>query len=54
MKEGDIVEWRGVNKVCTGRIVKRENGEFVAYTDQTHFFPLKDIRFSKSFKLIEK
>ena len=29
MKVGDIIEWRGVNRVHRGRVIRGESGEFV-------------------------
>lgn len=53
MKEGDIIEWKGVNKVMTGQVIKVAN-EFVCQLDNGKTFSLNDLRHSKSAKLIEK
>ena len=29
MKEGDIIEWRGVNNTIRGKVIKDEKGDFV-------------------------
>lgn len=54
MKEGDIIEWKGVNKVMTGRIIEVVANEFVCQLDNGCTFSLNDLRHSKSAKLIEK
>lgn len=53
MKEGDIIEWRGVNKVHHGTVTKSENGEFYVRMDDGHTFSLSDLRYGKSSRLIE-
>lgn len=59
MKEGDIIEWRGLNKTYRGVIVKcdpvfpHEEG-LILRMDNGKTFPLKDLRHAKSAKLIEK
>ena len=53
MKEGDIIEWRGVNKTYRGKVILNEAGEFVCQLVNGKTFPLKDLRFAKSAKLIE-
>ena len=53
MKEGDIIEWRGVNKTIRGKVIKDEKGDFVCQLDNGCIFPLKDLRYAKSAKLIE-
>ena len=53
MKEGDIVEWRGVNKTIWGKVIRNESGEFVCQLETGKIFPLKDLRHSISAKLIE-
>ena len=44
MKEGDIIEWRGVNKTIRGKVIKDEKGDFVCQLDNGCIFPLKDLR----------
>ena len=53
MKEGDIIEWRGLNKTYRGKVIRNESGEFVCQLDNRKTFSLKDLRFAKSAKLIE-
>ena len=53
MKEGDIIEWRGLNKTYWGKVIRNESGEFVCQLDNGKTFPLKDLQFAKSAKLIE-
>ena len=53
MKEGDIIEWRAVNKIHRGKVIRNESGEFVCQLDNGKTFSLKDLRFAKSAKLIE-
>ena len=53
MKEGDIIEWRGVNKTIRGKVIKDEKGDFVCQLDNGCIFPLKDLRHSRSAKLFE-
>ena len=53
MKEGDIIEWRGLNKTNQGKVIRDESGEFVCQMETGKTFPLKDLRYAKSAKLIE-
>ena len=53
MKEGDIIEWRGVNKTHRGKVIRKEAGDFVCQMDTGKTFPLKDLRYAKSAKLIQ-
>ena len=53
MKEGDIIEWRGLNKINRGKVIRNESGEIVCQLDNGKTFPLKDLQFAKSAKLIE-
>ena len=53
MKEGDIIEWRGANKTIRGKMIRDKSGEFVCQLDNGYIFPLKDLRYAKSAKLIE-
>ena len=53
MKEGDIIEWRGLNKNYRGKVIRNESGEFVCQLDNGKTFPLKDLRYGKSTRLIE-
>ena len=53
MKEGDIIEWKGVNKTHQGKVIRNESGEFVCQMESGKTFPLKDLRYAKSAKLIQ-
>lgn len=55
MKEGDIIEWKGVNKIHRGKVVRcATNPEgYIIRMDNGYTFQLKDIRRSRSAKLIE-
>ena len=53
MKEGDIIEWRGANKIYRGKVIRNESREFVCQLDNGNTFPLNYLRFAKSAKLIE-
>lgn len=52
MKEGDILEWKAVNGICRGVLVKSENGLWLCKVDDKTTFSLKDLRNSFSIKLI--
>lgn len=54
MKEGDIITWRGVNKMQSGVVAKDEKGEFFCLMPNGCSFRLADLRYSKTAKLIEK
>ena len=55
MKEGDIIEWRGVNKTIRGRVIKSDTDSegYLVKLDNGCTFPLKALRRSRSAKLIE-
>ena len=53
MREGDIIEWRGVNKTIRGKVIKDEKGDFVFQLDNGCIFPIKDLRHSIFAKLFE-
>ena len=55
MKEGDIIEWRGANRIHRGKVIKSDTSseEFIVLLDNGKTFPLKDLRDSKSIRLIE-
>ena len=55
MKEGDIIEWRGVNKTIRGKVIKSDISSegVIVLLDNGKTFPLKDLRYSKSIRLIE-
>ena len=52
MKEGDILEWEAVNGICRGIVTKSENGQLICKVNDRTIFPLKDLRYSRSIKLI--
>lgn len=51
MKKGDIVEWRGVDRVHRGRVTQSEDGETLVLMDNGHTFSLDDLRFSSSLRV---
>lgn len=57
MKEGDIIEWRGANRIYRGKVIKSDTSSdsegFIVRLDNGKTFPLKDLRHSRSAKLIE-
>ena len=55
MKEGDIIEWRGVNRIHRGKVIKSDTSSegFIVRMDNGKTFPLKDLRHSRSAKLFE-
>ena len=55
MKEGDIIEWKGVNRIHRGKVVRCETNTegYIIRMDNGCTFQLKDIRRSRSAKLIE-
>lgn len=56
MKEGDIIEWRGVNKIHQGKVIKCDTDPegFIVQLDNGCTFPLKDLRRARSAKLIRQ
>lgn len=52
MKDGDILEWRGVNRIHRGRVTQSEEGELRVLLADGHSFLLKDLLSSKSLKKI--
>lgn len=55
MKPGDIIEWRGVNRIHRGTIVKSssENEVLLCQLDNGKSFLLDDISHSRSVKITE-
>lgn len=58
MKVGDIIEWRGVNRVHRGKVIENNisssvDEAYLCQLDNGKVFPLNDLRFSKSAKLID-
>lgn len=53
MKYGDRLEWEGVCRTQAGVIVKSGNGEPLVKMEDGKFFRLKDVKNSKSLKVIK-
>ena len=53
MKPGDIIEWRGLNKVHQGVVEMDSQGEFIVRMANGRTFSLNDLRYSKTAKLIQ-
>ena len=55
MKEGEIIEWKGVNIIHRGMVIKSDTDTegYLVKLDNGCTFPLKVLRRSKSAKLIE-
>lgn len=53
MKYGDKLEWKGLCKTHHGVIVKGENGTPLVMMDDGKSFLLKDVKNSKSLKVIK-
>ena len=55
MKEGDIIEWRGANRIQRGKVIKSDISPegFIVKLDNGCTFQLKDLRYARSAKLIE-
>lgn len=52
MKQGDIIEWKGVNITHRGVVAMSEDGTLYVKMDNGHSFPFNDISHSKSLKVI--
>lgn len=53
MKEGDIIEWRGLNKSYRGTLTRSEEGEWIVRLANGKSFPFGDISASKSLRIVE-
>ena len=55
MKEGDIIEWRGANRIHRGKVIKSDISPegFIVKLDNICTFQLKHLRYARSAKLIE-
>ena len=53
MNVGDKLEWKGINGSCYGIVAKGENGEPIVRMEDGKFFLLKDVKNSKSLKVIK-
>lgn len=53
IKVGDKLEWMTIHGVCRGTVVESENGQLVCKVGEVAVFPLKDLRYSSSIKIIE-
>lgn len=52
MKYGDRLEWKGLCKTHSGIVAKGENGEPIVRMEDGKYFLLKDVKNSKSLKVI--
>ena len=52
MKPGDIVEWRGVNHMVTGKVVPIGNSRYLVVSTRWGNFQLHDVRHSPSFRVL--
>jgi hypothetical protein len=52
MKYGDRLEWKGLCKTHSGIVAKGENGEPIVKMEDGKVFLLKDVKNSKSLKVI--
>ena len=55
MNEGDIIEWKGANRIYQGKVIKSDISPegFIVRLDNGCTFQLKDVRYARSAKLIE-
>ena len=55
MKEGDIIEWKGANRIHRGKVIKSDISPegFIVKLDNGCAFQLKDLGYARSAKLIE-
>lgn len=53
MKYGDRLEWKGLCKTHSEIVVKGENGQPIVRMEDGKFFLLKDVKNSKSLKVIK-
>ena len=55
MKEGDIIEWRGANRIHRGKVIKSDTSSevLIVRLDNGKTCRLKDLRYGKSTRLIE-
>ena len=55
MKEGDIIEWRGANRIHRGKVIKSDASPegFIVKLDNGCTFQLKDLRYSSTGRRIE-
>lgn len=47
------IEWKGVNKMLCGALMKDKDGVWIIKMENGHTFHANDIRYAKSAKLIE-
>ena len=55
MKERDIIEWKGANRIYQGKVIKSDISPegFIVRLDNGCTFQLNDVRYARSAKLIE-
>ena len=55
MKEGDIIEWKGANRIHRGKVIKSDISPegFIVRLDNGCTVQLKDPRYARSATLIE-
>ena len=55
MKKGDIIEWKGANRIYQGKVIKSDISPegFIVRLDNGCTFQLNDVRYARSAKLIE-
>lgn len=55
MKVGDIIEWKGLNRILRGEIisVSSEMGQFLCRLDNGKTFPPDDLLSAKTARIIE-
>ena len=55
MKEGDIIEWKGANRIHRGKVIKSDISPegYIVKLDNGCTFQLKDLRYARTAKLIE-
>lgn len=53
IKEGDIVAWRGVNHMVTGRVARLEEGGRLAVFTKWGPFMVRDVCRSVSFRIVK-
>lgn len=52
VEEGDIIEWKGANKVHQGKVITKGD-TLLCQMDNGKTFQLNDLRYSKTAKLIK-
>lgn len=52
MKEGDVLEWRTLNKTARGTL-ERDGEDLIVRTSPDHAFPLENLFGSRSIKIVQ-